>query len=87
MADNEKPAGYDELLRVLANLPLLVVEKRRRLGLSQRAAAAQTGQSFSTICRAEQGYDMRLSTAMALVEWIGAPDPAPPSPSPERNTQ
>lgn len=79
---NEPPAGYAELLRILANLPLLVLEKRRRLGLSQRAAADQTGLTFSTICRAEQGYDMRLSTAMELLEWVGRSDipPAPPAP-------
>lgn len=84
-ANNEPPAGYAELLRVLDNLPLLVLEKRRRLGLSQRAAAKQTGLTFSTICRAEQGYDMHLSTAMQLVEWVGKPD-APPAPSQERTT-
>lgn len=76
-AENAPPPAYGELAEVLTALPLLVREKRRRLGLSQRDVGKVSGLSFSTVCRCEAGYDMRLSSVLELLEWIGAPDAAP----------
>lgn len=64
---------YDELLDVLDHLPILVREKRRRDGLSVRAAARGLGVSFSTLSRVEHGEDCSLATARALLGWVGAP--------------
>jgi transcriptional regulator with XRE-family HTH domain len=79
---------------VLAALPLLVREARRAQGLSVRAAAAQVGCSFSTISRFENGQNVTVANAVALVRWLyqlGAvsasrtggsePTQAPPSPT------
>jgi hypothetical protein len=85
-AENDKLTGYGELTAILLNLPLLVREKRRRLGLSLRDVAKVSDVAFSTVSRCESGYDMRLSSVLELLAWVGAPD-SPPSPSPERNTQ
>jgi transcriptional regulator with XRE-family HTH domain len=65
---------YAELSQVLADLPVILREGRRARRLSQRAAAAQIGCSFSTISRAEQGDDgMALSTAKAILRWLDRP--------------
>lgn len=63
--------SYSELADVLANLPVLVRENRRRRGLSLRAAAQEAGVSFSTIARTESGDDCALSSAIALINWLG----------------
>jgi predicted transcriptional regulator len=53
-------------------LPLLVREKRRRCNLSLRAAAEQTGVSYPTILRCEQGVkEVSLTNATILLRWIG----------------
>jgi predicted transcriptional regulator len=63
---------YADLLSVLANLPVLVREKRRRDGLSLRAAATATGLSFATVHRVESGEDCVLSHARLLIEWVAS---------------
>jgi len=78
-ADTEKPLAYDELARILLNLPLLVREKRRRLGLSQRGVGRVSRISFATVARCEAGYDLKLSSVLELLEWIGTPDNPPTS--------
>lgn len=65
---------YGEMLDVLEHLPLILRETRRQRGVSQRACARQTGTSFSTISRVENGEDCTLSNAMALLRWIADPD-------------
>ena len=77
--DHTAPADYGELAQVLLNLPLLVREKRRRLGLSQRAVGRGSRVSFATVSRCEAGHDMKLSSVLELLEWIGTPDPPPSS--------
>jgi transcriptional regulator with XRE-family HTH domain len=62
---------YGELADVLKHLPVLVRENRRRRGLSLRAAAQEAGVSFSTVARAESGEDCALSSAIALLNWLG----------------
>ena len=84
-ADNSPPPGYGELAEILTALPLLVREKRRRLGLSLRDVAKVSAISVSTVCRCEAGYDMRLSSVLELLEWVGAPDS--PAPVSERNAR
>lgn len=64
---------YGELASVLDNLPILVREARRARGLSVRAAATQIGCSFSTVHRFENGDDVNLSNAAAMLRWLGAP--------------
>jgi transcriptional regulator with XRE-family HTH domain len=61
---------YAELADVIANLPMLCRENRRRLGLSTRAAASQIGCSFATISRFERGEDCSLSNAVLILRWI-----------------
>ena len=64
--------SYAELLQLLAALPLLAREKRRRCGLSLRAAADEIGISFSTLTRFENGENLALSNAVAVLRWVGA---------------
>jgi len=63
--------SYAELADVLGNLPLLLREARRARGLSLRAAAAQLGIGFTTVSRMESGEDCALSSAMAVLRWLG----------------
>jgi predicted transcriptional regulator len=70
MSDNP-PTSYAELVDVLANLPVLVRETRRRKQLSVRAAAMEAGVSFATLSRFEAGEDARMSTVRALLTWTG----------------
>lgn len=74
MSTDKIPTGYDELISVLDSLPLLVRETRRRRGLSLRAAAPLVGVESTTIHRCEQGDNLRLNNAVALLRWVGSPD-------------
>jgi transcriptional regulator with XRE-family HTH domain len=65
---------YGELAEVLANLPLLVRERRRQQRLSVRAAAEQIGISFSTISRMENGDDMNEASLAAVLRWLARED-------------
>jgi ribosome-binding protein aMBF1 (putative translation factor) len=63
---------YDELISILDSLPVLVREKRRRLGLSLRAAADEIGMSAPTIQRCEAGQkEVSLTNATILLRWVG----------------
>ncbi len=70
MSEAGNPTSYAELVSVLQALPLLVREKRRRDGLSIRAAAKLVGVSFGTLNRFETGEDIVLSNAVALLRWV-----------------
>jgi transcriptional regulator with XRE-family HTH domain len=60
-----------DVLAVLDRLgPALLVTRTLR-GLSLREVARQTGESASTVMRVENGQDCNLSTARALLAWIG----------------
>ena len=65
-----RPTSYGELASVLDVLPLLLRERRRQRGLSQRAAAKEIGCSFSTVSRMEIGKDGRLNTAVQVLHWL-----------------
>jgi ribosome-binding protein aMBF1 (putative translation factor) len=71
---DDKPAAYDELIEVLANLRFLVRETRRRRGLSIRATAEQLGLSHTVISRFEEGAGVQLGNAITLLRWVAAPD-------------
>ena len=49
--------SYAELADLVENLPLIVLENRRRRQISLREAARELGVSFSTISRVERGED------------------------------
>lgn len=61
---------YGELAEVLDALPLLVREKRRREGLSLRAAARAIDVDFNTLSRFERGADVMLSNAVTILRWV-----------------
>lgn len=61
--------GYTEVLQVLADLPVICRETRRRKGLALRPAAAEIGCSFSTLCRIESGEDAVLSNVVDVLQW------------------
>lgn len=65
-----KLTSYAELADVLANLPLLLHEKRRSEGLSMRATAAALGMSLATVARMESGADCVMSNATKVLHWL-----------------
>jgi ribosome-binding protein aMBF1 (putative translation factor) len=76
MADRA-PSSYAELVSVLDSLPVLVRERRRRLGLSLRSAATAIGTDASTLIRFETGKGTAFPLVRRLLLWVGEPDPAP----------
>jgi transcriptional regulator with XRE-family HTH domain len=71
MAAEGVPTSYAELLRVIDMLPELVREKRRRDGLSFRAAEREAGVSFNTIRRLEQRTgDLQVASLRILIRWV-----------------
>lgn len=70
--------SYDDLADILANLPLLVRERRRSRRLSLRATADQLDCAASTLSRFESGqHSVALETVVAIIRWLGAPDGQP----------
>lgn len=65
---------YSELADVIDALPMLCREKRRREGLSQRAAARQIGIAFATVSRFEAGKGAHLDNAVAILRWLDGAD-------------
>ncbi len=74
--DGAAPSSYDELIGVLDALPVLVRETRRRRRLSLRAAGEACGMGFASVQRCESGAGLHLETVVALLRWLGSPDPA-----------
>jgi ribosome-binding protein aMBF1 (putative translation factor) len=70
MSSGEQLTTYTELAAVISNLGMLTREARRARGLSLRAAAQQIGCSNSTILRFENGEDVNLSNAVAILHWL-----------------
>lgn len=72
MAD---PSGdltpYEEICDILGHLPVLLREARRARQVSQREAGRQLGLSFATVSRIESGEDCALSSATAVLAWLG----------------
>lgn len=68
-------AGWGEVADALDCLRVAVREARRRDGLSLREAADRTGVAFSSITRFENGEDIYLSNAVALINWLAGCSP------------
>jgi transcriptional regulator with XRE-family HTH domain len=77
VSNADQLSTYAELADVLANLPLIVRERRRQRRLSVRAAGAEIGISFSTISRLENGDDMNESSLAAVLRWLDGPKEQP----------
>jgi predicted transcriptional regulator len=60
------------VLAVIDGLPAAVKAVRVIRGQSLREVARLTGESASTVMRVEAGSDCNLTTARALIVWIGA---------------
>ena len=63
--------SYAELADLVENLPLIVLENRRRRQISLREAASELGVSFSTISRVERGEDFNTRILSDLLRWLG----------------
>lgn len=63
--------SYAELADLVENLPLIVLENRRRRQISLREAARELGVSFSTISRVERGEDFNTRILPDLLRWLG----------------
>ncbi len=63
--------SYAELADLVENLPLIVLENRRRRQISLREAARELGVSFSTISRVERGEDFNTRILSNLLRWLG----------------
>ena len=63
--------SYAELADLVENLPLIVLENRRRRQISLREAARELGVSFSTISRVERGEDFNSRILPDLLRWLG----------------
>lgn len=70
MSAAERPTTYAELADVITNLGLIVRERRRADGLSQRAAARQIDVSNSTISRLESGEHLDGRNLAAVLHWL-----------------
>ncbi|MHB1098910.1 MAG: helix-turn-helix domain-containing protein [Burkholderiales bacterium] len=64
---------YEDVIAVLIDLPVLVRHERRVRGLSLRDVADQSGVTFSTVSRVENGSGCHLRNAIALLTWINDP--------------
>jgi transcriptional regulator with XRE-family HTH domain len=72
-ASSSVPGGYDDLLSVLGELPVICRETRRRKRLSMREAGEQAGISPSTFCRVEaRTGDPSLSAIVAILRWAAS---------------
>lgn len=63
-------ASWPEVLEAMSSLRIAVREVRRHKRLSLRAVSAQSGVAFSGLHRFEQGGDIMLGSALALIEWL-----------------
>ena len=63
--------SYAELADLVENLPLIVLENRRRRQISLREAANELSVSFSTIARIERGEDFNTRILPDLLRWLG----------------
>lgn len=62
---------YAELVRVIANAPVVLHETRRVRAASLRDVSAATGVNFSTLSRFERGGNMHTDHLVAVLRWIG----------------
>jgi ribosome-binding protein aMBF1 (putative translation factor) len=69
----EAPLGYGEIIAVLAAVPVILRETRRRKGESLRGAADQLGIAASTVMRWER-HEQEPSTTdiIRILRWAAA---------------
>lgn len=60
-----------DVLHVLDTIGVTLMAVRVLRGASQREVARQTGLSLSVVSRVEKGEDCTVSSARALLAWIG----------------
>lgn len=79
--------SYGELVSVLDSLPTLVLETRRRHGLTLREAAEKTGVSTNSLNRFERGIGgIHSDGLLLLLRFVGdLPATPPPDPDPQRD--
>jgi hypothetical protein len=78
--------SYHELISVLENLPMLVLETRRRQGLTLREAAEKTGVSTNSLNRFERGKSgIHSDGLLLLLKFVSDQATTPPDPDPERD--
>jgi len=61
---------YAELADVLESLSHAVAITRRARGVSLRQCAQETGVSFTTVRRFENGEAIAMDSVVALMRWI-----------------
>jgi ribosome-binding protein aMBF1 (putative translation factor) len=71
MAAKPRQSTYGELAQVIEDLNVIVRERRRQLGLSSRAAAAEMGLSYSLLAGIERGdTEPRSHTLIIILKWL-----------------
>ncbi len=69
-AATETLLGYDEICDVLAAVPVILRETRRRNGLSMRDAGDRIGVAASTVMRWERQHaEPSTSDIIAILRW------------------
>lgn len=63
-------ASWPEVLAAMSSLRDAVREVRRHKRMSLRRVSAQSGVAFSCLHRFEQGGDIKLTSALALMGWL-----------------
>jgi len=73
VASTEMLLGYDEIIAVLAAVPVILRETRRRKGLALREAGDQLGIAASTVMRWER-HEQEPSTTdiIRILRWSAA---------------
>lgn len=74
MASAERAVLTSDVVLILTSLGTTLASVRKIRGMSLREVGRATGLSFSTVTRVEQGEDCAVSSAIALLEWIGRSD-------------
>lgn len=72
-------SAYRSTARIVAHVPELLRETRRRRGMSLRAVADATGLTTPTIDNIEKGRGYHVYSLIAILRWLheqegGAPD-------------
>lgn len=69
MPETRRPFALELTALTQPRFGQLVWELRRRSGLTLRQAAESTGVSRSMLSRLENGHDVPLSAAVAVLTW------------------
>lgn len=66
----DQPTPFAEFAEVLDQLPVILLNARRARRMSLRQVAAETGLSFSTITRVENGEEHSSVSLRAILQWL-----------------